>query len=50
MTVPSMDSDEEARFTQLYPRHHTAIHDYCKRHVPDEMVGDTGLEPVASAV
>ena len=49
MTVPSMDSDEEARFTQLYRRHHTAIHDYCKRRVPDEMVDDVVAEVFLTA-
>ena len=49
MTVPSMDSDEEARFTQIYRRHHTAIHDYCKRHVPDEMVDDVVAEVFLTA-
>lgn len=43
-TVSSVDTDEEERFTRLYRRHHTAIHDYCRRRVPDEAVDDVVAE------
>ena len=49
MTVPSMDSDEDARFTQIYRRHHTAIQDYCRRRVPAEMVDDVVAEVFLTA-
>ena len=49
VTVSSMDSDEDARFNQLYRRHHTANQDYCKRRVPDEMVDDVVAEVFLTA-